>query len=436
MLIDRADFADLADLAAHRQACWERQREYVAAASPLHRRVWGGAVPPRRLEDLAELPLIDKEMLRRSQHEHPPFGDYLAAAPEKISRIHRTSGTTGTAMNLALSLADAHETAIVGGRAQAASGLGPGHRVVHCLNYRLWMGGFTDHATLEATGAAVVPFGVGETALLVRTIRELGITAISCTPSYPAVLAQVIEDEFPGLEPRDLGLRLGLFGGEGGLDNPEFRRRLEDIWGFKVRNANYGVTDVLCNFAGQSEVSDDLHFMALDVLHPELIAPESGQVLPWRAGEQGELVLTHVSRECQPLVRFRTGDIVLLTGTGRAACGRSAPRFRVVGRSDDMVVVRGINAFPAQVAAILNRDTHLSGEYRIVLAGPGPYDVLPVEAELAATLAGGAPHGLAETVAASIKRDLGLTARVTLLPFGSLPRSEGKTRRVIRKDIP
>jgi phenylacetate-CoA ligase len=435
MLIERADFADLADLAAHRQACWERQREYVAACSPLHRRAWAGAKPPRRLEDLAALPLIDKEMLRRSQRAHPPFGDYLAAAPDTIARIHRTSGTTGTAMNLALSAADAHETAIVGGRAQAASGLGPGHRVIHCLNYRLWMGGFSDHATLEATGAAVVPFGVGETALLVRTIQELGITAISCTPSYPAVLARVIEDAFPGLEPRDLGLKLGLFGGESGLDNPELRRRLEEIWGFKVRNANYGVSDVFCNFAGQSEVSDDLHFMALDVLHPELIAPESGDVLPWRAGEQGELVLTHVSRECQPLVRFRTGDIVLITGTDRAPCGRSAPRFRVVGRSDDMVVVRGINAFPAQVAAILNRDTNLSGEYRIVLADPGPYDVLPVEAELAATLVGGAPQDLGEAVAAAIKRDLGLTARVTLLQFGTLPRTEGKTRRVIRKDL-
>jgi phenylacetate-CoA ligase len=170
------------------------------------------------------------------------------------------------------------------------------------------------------------------------------------------------------------------------------------------------------------------------VLHPELIAPESGAVLPWREGEQGELVLTHVSRECQPLVRFRTGDIVLLTGTGRAPCGRSAPRFRVVGRSDDMVVVRGINAFPAQIAAILNRDDRLSGEYRIVLAGPGPYDFLPVEAELAASGAGAMPEGLAATVAAAIKRDLGLTARVALLPFGTLPRTEGKTRRVIRKD--
>ena len=434
MLIDRADFADLETLAAHRQSCWERQRDYVAARSPLHRRAWQGAAPPLSLAALPELPLIDKEMLRQSQREHPPFGDYLAAPAESIARIHRTSGTTGTAMNLALSAADAHETAIVGARAQSAAGLGPGHRVVHCLNYRLWMGGFSDHTTLEATGASVMPFGIGETQLLVRTIRELGITAISCTPSYPAVLARIIEEHFSGLKPRDLGLRLGLFGGEGGLDNPDFRRRLEEVWGFKVRNANYGVTDVFCNFAGQSERDDDLHFMALDVLHPELIAPETGAVLPWREGEQGELVLTHVSRECQPLVRFRTGDIVLLTGTGRAPCGRSAPRFRVVGRSDDMVVVRGINAFPAQIAAILNRDDRLSGEYRIVLAGPGPYDFLPVEAELAASGAGAAPDGLAAMVAAAIKRDLGLTARVALLPFGTLPRTEGKTRRVIRKD--
>ena len=99
---------------------------------------------------------------------------------------------------------------------------GPGHRVVHCLNYRLWMGGYTDHTTLEATGATVIPFGVGETQLLVRTILELGITAISCTPSYPAVLERVIAEHFPGLRPRDLGIRLGLFGGEAGVDDPGF----------------------------------------------------------------------------------------------------------------------------------------------------------------------------------------------------------------------
>jgi phenylacetate-CoA ligase len=434
-VIDRADFADLTELAVHRQATWERQREYVAARSALHRRVWAGVEPPRRLEGLAELPLVDKEMLRESQRAHPPFGNYLAAPADRIARVHRTSGTSGTAMNLALSARDAQETAIVGARAQAASGLGPAHRVVHCLNYRLWMGGYTDHATLEATGAAVVPFGVGDSELLIRTIRELRITAISCTPSYPAVLERVIAERFPELRPRDLGLRLGLFGGEGGLDDPAFRRRLEETWGMAVRNANYGVTDVFCNFAGQTEQNNDLHFMALDVLHPELVEPGSSRVLPWREGERGELVLTHVSRECQPLVRFRTGDIILLTGTGRAACGRTAPRFRIMGRSDDMVVVRGINAFPAQVAAVLNAIDALSGEYRIILEGPGPYDILPVEAELAERVADGAPEGLAEAVAAAIKRDIGISARVALVPFGTLPRTEGKARRVIRKDL-
>jgi len=337
-------------------------------------------------------------------------------------------------MNLALSAKDARETALVGARAQTASGLGPGHRVVHCLNYRLWMGGYTDHATLEATGAAVIPYGVGETQGLIRAIRELGITAISCTPSYPAVLERVIAEHFPELRPRDLGLKLGLFGGEAGLDDPDFRRRLETTWGFAARNANYGVTDVFCNFAGQSELDGDLHFMALDVLHPELIDPASGAVRPWREGEGGELVLTHLSRDCQPLVRFRTGDIILLTGTGTARCGRSAPRFRVVGRSDDMVVVRGINVFPAQIAAVINQHEAFSGEYRILLEGGGPYDLLPVEVERAE----GAPAGeaMAEMLAGAIKRDLGVSARIALRPFGSLPRTEGKTRRIVRKDRP
>jgi phenylacetate-CoA ligase len=395
----------------------------VRAASPLLRRAWDGREPPLLLEDLPALPLVDKEMLRASQNAHPPFGDYLAAPATRIARIHRTSGTTGTAMNLALSARDAEVTAIVGARAQAAGGLGPGHRIVHCLNYRLWMGGYTDHATLEATGAAVVPFGVGDTQLLVRTIRELAITAISCTPSYPAVLERTILEHFPSLKPRDLGLRLGLFGGEAGLDDPNLRRRLEDVWGMQVRNANYGVTDVMCNFAGQSEIDDDLHFMAPDVLHAELVAPESGAPLPWRAGETGELVLTHLERECQPLVRFRTGDIVTLTGLDRARCGRTTPRFRVVGRSDDMVVVRGINVFPVQVAAVINAHAALSGEYRIVLDGPGPYDALPVEVELAQ---GGASADVAQDLAATIKRDIGVTARVALLPFGSLAAHRGQ----------
>ena len=266
---------------------------------------------------------------------------------------------------------------------------------------------------------------------LIAKAAELGITAISCTPSYPAVLERTLAEQFPGLSPRDLGLRLGLFGGEAGLDDPAFRGRLESVWGFKARNANYGVSDVFCNFAGQCEHQTDLHFMGLDVLWPELIEPESGDVLPWREGTTGELVLTHLERECQPLVRFRTGDIVALTGLDRCACGRHAPRFRVIGRSDDMVVVRGLNVFPTTVAATLGSFSELSAEYRIRLAGGGPYDILPIEVELTAGQA--SSTGLVEAIAAKIKREIGVTATITLLPSGSLPRTEGKTRRVIRE---
>ena len=428
-----AVFLPLDQMAALQRQRWAAQSEYVATASAFYGRLWRGEAPPSRIEDLGRLPLTDKAMVRESQARMPPFGDYLAAPETAVVRLHRTSGTTGQAMNIAQSRTDALQTAEVGARCQRACGLGPEHRVIHCLNYQMWMGGFTDHTTLEATGATVIPFGVGNTELLVETIRDLEITAISCTPSYPAVLERVIEERFPDLAPRDLGLKLGLFGGEAGLDNEAFRRRLEGTWGFKVRNANYGVSDVFCNFAGQCGDDSDLHFMALDALFPELVDPGDGTPLDWREGNRGELVLTHLARECQPVVRFRTGDIVVVTGTDPCSCSRTAPRFRVIGRSDDMVVVRGINVFPTSVAAVVTGFGELSGEYRIRLDGPGPYDVLPLEAELAP--GNGQSDGLAAAVAEAVKAGTGVSAEIVLVPPRSLPRSSGKTRRVIREEL-
>lgn len=431
-LLGDADYLPVADMARHQQAAWEAQSASVAARSDFYKALWKGRPVPQRLEDLPELPLSDKAMLRLAQADHPPFGNYLATDVTAVNRLHRTSGTTGQAMNLALSARDAHVTAVVGGRSHRASGLGPGHRVVHCLNYQMWMGGLTDHLTLEATGALVIPFGVGSTKLLIETIRDLKVTAISCTPSYPAVLERVIAENFPGLAPRDLGLKLGLFGGEAGLDSPDLRRRFEEVWGLAPRNANYGVSDVFSNFAGQCAHENDLHFLGLDVLYPELIDPESGVPLPIASGTRGELVLTHLDRECQPLVRFRTGDVIQVTGTDPCACGRTGFRFRVVGRSDDMVVVRGINVFPTMVAAVINGMSALSGEYLVRLKGIGPYDRLPVEAEVAEGVTP-APELVAE-VERAIKDALRVTAEVRLLAHGALPRTAGKTRRVIRED--
>jgi phenylacetate-CoA ligase len=294
----------------------------------------------------------------------------------------------------------------------------------------MWMGGLTDHMTLERTGALVVPFGVGNTELLVRTIQEVGITAISCTPSYPAVLERVIAEKFPGLKPRDLGLKLGLFGGEAGLDDPALRERIRSVWGMEPRNANYGVSDVFCNFAAQCEHDMRLHYLASDVLYPELIDPETAQPLPLTDGAEGELVLTHLERQCQPLVRFRTGDIIAVDETGPCKCGRTGFRFRVIGRSDDMVVVRGLNLFPTMVSAVISEFDELSGNYRIVLDTKPPYDVLPVEVELAEGQGSG--EGIGAAVEKAMKQKLGATARVTVLPPKSLPVTEGKTKRVIR----
>lgn len=425
-----AERASADDLQRHAASAWTAQRAHVAANSPFYRALWQGRKPPADLRDLPEMPLSDKAQLRASQAAHPPFGDYLAAPRRAVSRLHRTSGTSGQAMNLALSARDARITAEVGGRCHAAAGLTAEHSVVHCLNYRMWMGGVTDHLTLEATGAMVVPFGVGETELLVRTIREVGIDAISCTPSYAAVLERVIAERFEGLRPRDLGLKLGLFGGEPGLDDPAFRARLRETWGMEPRNANYGVSDVFSNFAAECPHDTRLHFMGADVLHAELIDPETGAPLVLEAGARGELVLTHLLRDCQPLVRFRTGDIITIGETGPCACGRTGFRFSVVGRSDDMVVVRGLNMFPSMVAAVLSEFAELSGDYRITLAAPPPYDALPVVAELADGVAAGLD--LAERVARAIKVKLGATATVALRPAGTFERTEGKTRRVIR----
>lgn len=429
-MLENGHMLSLKEISNYRQNAWERQSSYVAENSVFYKRLWDGNSPPKRLEEISELPLSDKASLRLAQPASPPFGDYLAARPEKVSRLHRTSGTTGQAMNLALSARDCEITEIVGGRAQTLAGLKAGMMVVHCLNYQMWMGGLTDHLTLERTGATVVPFGVGSTELLIRTIIETGITAISCTPSYPAALEMVIAEKFPQLSPSDLGLKLGLFGGEPGIDDPAFRKRLSDTWGMQPRNANYGVTDVFCNFASECAYDNALHFVAHDVLHAELIDPDSGTLKQFEPGNSGELVLTHLTRECQPLVRFRTGDIIRIENTEVCKCGCAGFRFRVIGRSDDMVVVRGLNMFPTMVAAVVTSFEELSGDYRIVLDAPPPYDVLPVEVELAEGIQG--VDALSLRLERRFKQDLGATIRVKTVPYGTFPRTEGKTKRVLR----
>ena len=427
-----ADFARPKELNAERQARWQVQRQRLLDSAFYQRHHPEAPIKiPHAIDEIWHSPFTDKSQLRTDQVQYPPFGSYLATSHDLVSRLHRTSGTTGHAMNLALSKNDAEMQAQVAGRAQSAAGLGPGDVVVHCLNYQLWMGGLTDHLGLESTGALVVPFGTGGTDLLIRTILDVGVNAISCTPSYPARLAQVLAERFPDRSPRSLGLKKAFMGGEPGLDDPVFRSRLNDVWGMQAMNSNYGVSDFLCNFAGQCTEQNDLHFMASDIAHAEIVTPDSDAVLPFESGSEGELVLTHLDRECQPLLRFRTGDLIRLTATDRCRCGRAAPRFRVIGRTDEMVIIRGVNAFPSVVAAAVNTCAELNGEYLIRLKHPPPYDRLPLEVEIA----GGYEYDdrLREKISNELSASLRLSIDLTLLSPGQLGRTEGKTRRLIRE---
>ncbi len=387
----------------------------------------------RAVEDLARLPFTTKAELRQSQERVAPFGDFLAVAPESIRRVHRTSGATGRFIYTALTERDLSLTHNCGARAFWAAGLRPHHKVIHCLNYCLWMGGYTDHANLETTGATVFPFGVGQARQLVRVIHEAGITALSATPSYPKILESAVRDEL-GIEPIDLGLKLGLFGGEPGLDNPVYRQRIESVWGMKAQNANYGVSDVLCNFASVCQESDHLHFLGQGALLLQLIDPVTEKDRPIEAGTSGEMVLTHLNKEAQPLIRYRTSDILAIQDTGPCRCGRTGFRFKVVGRSDDMLPVKGINVFPTGIAQILeDMVPAVTGEFQVVLHHPPPYTHLDILIEYDERVKSEKLPDLKQKIEAKIKEVLNFKAVLELAQPHSIKRTEmGKAIRVAR----
>ena len=412
---------------------WGKQRAYVAHHSRFYQCKLGQRLQQNlRLDDLQDLPLTDKEEIRQSQQADYPYGDYIACPPKYVVRLTRTSGTTGRALVLANTRSDLDIIAQQGGRGMYASGLRPGDRVVHCLNYCLWTGGVTDHMILEATGATVIPFGVGNTKLLINIIAELGVTAISCTPSYPALLEKVLREEF-NKSPRELGLRLALFGGEPGLDNPEFRRGLEERWGFGARNANFGMSEVMSIMGSQCEHTTDLHYLSGDVVFYEILDPNTGERLDVVDGVTGELVCTHLAKECQPLIRYRTRDVITVTGAERCACGRTLFRFRVTGRTDEMFNVRGVNVFPTAVQrVVLGYSDLTSGQFRILLDGPGPYHRIHIRAEAAERLDTAEWESASRVLEQAVRESLGASAVVEIIPFESLDRTDGKTSLIER----
>jgi phenylacetate-CoA ligase len=379
-----------------------------------------------RVENLHYWPFTCKAEVLAEQADFPPYGR-LNTIPESPMRIHLTSGTSGTPLFIALSAGDVANNLVSGRRAFRCAGLTQADTVVHCLNYCLWSGGLTDHLSLEAVGATVIPFGVGQTKRLIEIIRLLHPTAISCTPSYMARLEVVLREDF-GMLPRDLGLRKGFFGGEGGLQNPAVRAAIESTWGISAVDANYGMAEVLSIFGAECSHRSGLHFHGQGILHLELIDPAKGNVLPLVAGATGEMTLTTLLREAQPLVRYRSGDLITILSGDLCSCGRRSLRFRVEGRTDDMIVVRGINVYPAAIKHLLaETPIQYNGQFELVLETPPPFERPLLRVELAEGFRGD-EGALATRLAESCYDRLSFTPIVQMLPWGALPRTEGKTR--------
>lgn len=378
------------------------------------------------------LPFTEKDEVITDQLAEAPYGSNCCVPAREIVRVHKTSGTTNRPVIVGMTKRDIASTVAVGARAFYAAGLRNYHTVVHCLNYCMWMGGYTDHQSLETTGAAVVPFGVGNTAALLQTIKTLNITALHCTPSYLSILEKVAKDEF-GWAPHELGITLGLFGGEMGMQYPEVRESIEKRWGMKAMNANYGMADVFSLFASECSQQNGLHFMGQGYVLAELIDPESAVDIPLHKGALGELVLTTLVREAQPVLRFRTRDLIRIIDTSPCQCGRTSFRFEVVGRRDDMVVVKGINIFPGQITAVLEKMLDVvNGHFRVVLDNPPPLQSLKIRVEIRATVLPERHLEVAAHISQRCKTEIGVAPNVEFVEEGALGRTEGKTNYIIR----
>ncbi len=404
----------------------------IASSSPFYKEklIEAGIDPikSKYTENLLNWPLTSKSEILSEQKMHSPYGRLAVGADKKIVRIHMTSGTSGTPLYIALSASDVTDNIVSGRRAFKCAGLTTDDKVVHCLNYCMWSGGLTDHLSLEATGAMVIPFGVGHTKRLIETIRHLKLTSISCTPSYLSKIEIVLKEEF-GLYPRDLGLRKGFFGGEGGLQCVTVRQKIEENWGITAIDANYGMADVLSIFGSECETRSGMHFHGRGLLHAELINPETCEQIPIETGCEGELVLTNLTRQVQPLVRFRSGDIIRIINTEPCKCSRSSFRFLVVGRSDHMIIVKGINVYATAIKGLLlQHPDRFCGEFEILLETPPPISLPLLRVELAMQTSPINNTDHAQFLIDNCREQLHFTPKIELLPFGTLPRTDGKSQ--------
>ncbi|HEU4350415.1 MAG TPA: phenylacetate--CoA ligase [Burkholderiales bacterium] len=385
------------------------------AKVPLHRnRMQAAGMEPRDLRslgDLGRLPFTLKSDLR----DHYPFG--LFARPRAaLARLHASSGTTGKPTVVGYTTQDIATWAGLMARSLACAGVRPGDVVHNAYGYGLFTGGLGAHYGAERLGATVVPMSGGATERQVLLIRDFGARVLCATPSYALNIAEVAERDGAGL--RGGTLEIGIFGAEPWSE--AMRREIEARLGIKAVDI-YGLSEILGpGVAVECEAQDGLHGWE-DHFIFEIIDPDTGRALP--EGQPGELVITTLTKQALPMIRYRTRDITRLT-RARCACGRTHARLeRITGRNDDMLIIRGVNVYPSQIEAVLIGLPGIAPHYQLVVERHGSLDVLTIEVEAD-------DPGAAERVGHHIKSMVGVTAAVKVMKPGEVPRSQGKAVRV------
>ncbi|MBN7797365.1 phenylacetate--CoA ligase PaaK [Parahaliea mediterranea] len=404
----------------------ERLREtlrHVYDNSPVYRaRFEAHGVSPEdlgSLEDLARFPFTTKQDLR----DNYPFG--LFAVPrEQVVRIHASSGTTGKPTVVGYTQEDIDTWAEVVARSIRAAG-GRAEDMVHvAYGYGLFTGGLGAHYGAERLGCTVVPMSGGQTEKQVQLIRDFDPDIIMVTPSYMMNIADELERQ--GIDPRDLSLRAGIFGAEPWTD--AMRSEMEQRLGIDAVDI-YGLSEVMGPGVAQECVeSKDGPTIWEDHFYPEIIDPETGEVLP--EGEEGELVFTSLTKRAMPVIRYRTRDLTrLLPGTSRTM-RRMA---KITGRSDDMLIIRGVNVFPSQIEEQLLAVEGLAPHYYLEVSKQGHLDALAIHVEMAAPSSPNTMQDAQKALQHRVKSLIGVSAAVTAHEPGTIPRSEGKAQRVVDK---
>ena len=395
---------------------------YVLERSAFYREKLGPN-PSDRLEDIAELPLTEKSELRATVTDENPFGAHLCADPSELVRIYSTSGTTGSPSYIPLTASDVENWVTGSSRSYAASGIQPGERIVSTYNAGPFVAGAA-LAAFERIGLVHIPVGTGNTDRLIRSIESLKPEAVVLTPSYAAHLAE-------SHDLRDSSVLRVLVAGEPGGGEPAFRAKLEEGWGATVTEA-MGVGDIGQSLFGECEEQDGMHLGAHGFVHVEVIDPETEEARPLEDGAEGELVLTHLQHRAAPLIRFRTRDHVLVSASP-CPCGRPGPRIRCIGRTDDMLIVRGVNVFPSAIREVVNEFAPRVSGHIVVkprAAGVKQEPPLPVNVELGPEEQ--ATEELADAIGTRLREVLSVRAEVELVPWGTLQRSEYKSALVER----